>query len=141
MHLKKWKRGVIIAILLLTACSRENTILPGETQHTITLSETTFSPARWRVPAGEKITFQITNHDLFPHDLTILLRPAKLPFSDADEPNIYFQSPIKAGEQTTLEFIAPPAPGEYQVLSTLPGDAEKGLKGTLVAVQLDAQNP
>lgn len=139
-------RGKVIFLLaagfglIISGCNPRAAILPGNNHYDVTLSNHAFSPDLWRVPGGEQITFTIDNRDENGHDFTILLRPAELPFSSEDKINVYFSQELEAGRTTGIEFIAPQAPGEYSVLSTLPGDAEAGLIGTLVVVQLENQN-
>ncbi|NPV77752.1 MAG: hypothetical protein HPY59_15440 [Anaerolineae bacterium] len=136
---RKWIGLVVYLVLVLGSCSRETAILPGSTQFDVAVSNATFQPALWRVPAGEKIVFRMDNLDPTQHDFTILLRPTTLPFSTIDPADIYYQKQLEPNSSTVMEFHAPPAPGEYQVLSTLPGNAEKGMIGTLVVVQLSTE--
>lgn len=136
---KKWIGLAVCLALILGSCSRETAILPGTTQFDVTVSDASFRPALWRVPAGEKIIFRMDNLDPSQHDFTVLLRPSTLPFSTVDPADIYFQEQLEPNSSAVIEFHAPPAPGEYQVLSTLPDGAEKGMVGTLVVVQLSSE--
>lgn len=139
MRSKIWIGLAIFLALASGSCSRDTAILPGNTRFEITVSNATFQPALWRVPAGDIIVFNINNQDSSQHDFTILLRPSTSPSSTFDPADIYFQEPLKPSGSTIIEFHAPAAPGTYQALSTLPGDAEKGMIGTLVVVQLSSE--
>jgi len=139
MFFRNWIGLAVCLVLTLSSCSHEKEILPGSTQYEITVTNAIFQPALWRVPAGEKITLRINNLDQTQHNSTILLRHSTQPFSAIDPADIYFQKQLEPNTATVIEFRAPPAPGEYQVLSTLADDAEKGLIGTLVVVQLPSE--
>jgi plastocyanin len=122
--------------LLISTCRPESDVLPGSIRIDTKISGNLFHPSVWRIPAGQKITMTITNEDKTIHDWTILARPSSLPFSPADESNIYFQVMIQPDSNFTFEFSAPQAPGEYQVLSSQKGDSQAGLVGALVVVSL-----
>ncbi len=110
-------------------------ILKGSTEVEMSMGEFAFRPERITVPAGEQITLTLSNSGAAPHDFTIMASPAEAPFDAADEKEIYYQAALAAGEGATLTFTAPAAPGEYQIVSSLPGDLEEGMTATLVVVQ------
>jgi len=123
----------ICAALLVTACVPDPTVIPGNSSYDVVISDNRFIPNSWRVSAGKEITLNITNQDARLHDITILLRPAVLPIEDPAD--IYFQQTLEPGRLTGVHFTAPQAPGEYQVISSQPGDGDTGLSGKLVVVQ------
>jgi plastocyanin len=126
----------VLVILQISACRPESVILPGSTNINTKITGKFFQPATWRVPAGQKITLTITNEDKIVHDWTIMTRPSPLPFSKADEPNVFFQHLIEPGNSISIEFTAPQSPGEYQVISSQRGDGQAGLVGALVVVSV-----
>lgn len=137
MKLRLLYQNLLLWILCLgiSGCRPSHpVILPGSTSFETAISDYAFSPTGWRVPGGREITIIIHNYDLAPHDFTLMARPSPLPFSASDEAHVIFRAAIPANSETTIHFRAPAAPGEYQVLSSLPGDAEKGLVGALVVV-------
>ena len=82
-----------------------------------TLTEFTFAPKSWEVPAGKPVRIVIHNKGTLEHDFTI----------DA------LKIAVKAqpGKDTTKDFNVI-APGTYTVHCTVAGHTESGMVGTLV---------
>jgi plastocyanin len=122
---------VLIGSIFLTACGggREepvNTIDVGMTEHT-------FTPNEFTVPAGDEITINLNNSGKQPHEFRILVLGAK-----ADE-NVdkngkstrYWSNVAMAGENKSFSFTAPSEPGRYVIVCSAVGHAEAGMVGTL----------
>src|SRR5690606_8902718 len=77
-------------------------------------------------PAGQPLTFTITNEGTVPHDFSI--------------EGVAQTEEIPAGESTTLEVEALDA-GEYQVVCTVAGHEPAGMSGTLTVTEGAAAVP
>lgn len=92
----------------------------------VTLSEFAIEPAALTAPAGQPLTFTITNEGTVPHDFSI--------------EGVAQTEEIPAGESTTLEVEALEA-GEYQVVCTVAGHEPAGMSGTLTVTEGAAAVP
>ena len=117
-----------VAFVVLSACGPKSTTLNVE------MKEFVFVPDTFTVPASTKVTLNLTNKGALEHEYAIMIlgKEATLPFDADDEPNIYWEHELLAGESATLEFTSPSEPGEYQVVCGTPGHLELGMKGTLI---------
>lgn len=89
-----------------------------ETQQiTVTGSEFAFSPSAITLKKGQPAQITFRNGGAYPHNLTI----ASL--------NIKTKT-IQPGEQDTIQFT-PEKAGQFSFVCTVPGHADKGMKGTL----------
>jgi uncharacterized cupredoxin-like copper-binding protein len=118
---------VILAALTLASCG------PKSSTFDVTMSEYKFEPNTWEVPAGGKVTLNLTNAGTLEHEfvLMVLGKNATTPFSDDDEGNIFWEHELPMGESATVEFTAPTEPGVYQVVCGTAGHLEQGMQGTL----------
>lgn len=82
-----------------------------------TTKEMRFGQTELHVQAGQEITLQLENYDMYAHSF------------DIDELNLHVQMP--ANSQTTTQFTAP-EPGTYTIYCSLPGHREAGMIATLV---------
>lgn len=82
-----------------------------------TTKEMRFGHTELRIQAGQEITLQLENYDLYAHSF------------DIDELNLHVQMP--ANSQTTAQFTAP-KPGIYTIYCSVPGHQEAGMIATLV---------
>ncbi len=103
------------------------------------MQDHSFSPASWRVPAGATITLHLTNQDASAHDWTIIFRQTTRLSTTIDPANIYWQVAIAAGKSETVQFTAPAAAGNYQIVSS--EAVAEGMVGTLTVVRLDSLGP
>ncbi len=124
---------MLIAVICLGACTPS----PLEPVQAITaaMTDTGFRPGKWWVPAGKTITLNLSNQGSVIHDWTLLARPLTDPFDQNDSDHILFKSALLPGESTTITFQAPAMPGEYDLISTQPGDIQAGLMARLITVQ------
>ena len=83
----------------------------------VSMTEYAFDPADATVGPGQTIT--ATNDGELPHNYTIKSGGPEESTSETLDPGV------------SGALGAPEKPGEYDVLCTIPGHAEKGMKGTL----------
>ena len=124
--------SLFLTIILLSGCYA----LPQpQTDISVVMRDNTFAPANWRVPAGATITLHITNQDTVAHDWTIVYRQSTTPSNVVDPTSIYWQHAIEAGKSEVVQFTAPAAAGNYQVVSS--ERLAEGMVGRLTVVRLD----
>jgi uncharacterized cupredoxin-like copper-binding protein len=118
---------VILAAMVLVGCGPKSTTLD------VTMADYSFTPNAWEVPAGGKVTLNLTNAGTLEHEfvLMVLGKNATAPFDADDEPNVYWEHELAMGETATVEFTAPTEAGVYQVVCGTPGHLEQGMQGTL----------
>jgi plastocyanin len=120
-----------LAIILLAGCYAQP---QPQIDITVDMRGNGFSPASWRVPAGATITLHLSNQDPVDHDWTIIYRQTVPPSNTVDPANVYWQHSLPAGKSETVQFTAPAAAGNYQVVSS---DAlSVGMVGKLTVVRL-----
>ncbi len=125
----------LLIILLLEGCSSQP---QPQTRISVIMHDNSFTPGSWRVPAGATITLQLTNQDATAHDWTIVFRQTTRPANTIDPANVYWQYQIPAGKSETVQFTAPAAAGNYQVVSS--EAFAEGMVGNLIVVRLDSLN-
>lgn len=126
---------LMAASLILTACGGSGSSTGGaSTTINATMTDFKFDPDVWTVPAGKEITIKLTNTGAVEHDWVLMAKPVTPPAA-ADSPDQVFIADVEAGENVTVKFTAPSAPGEYQVICAVPGHLEAGMAGKLIVVQ------
>ena len=120
-----------VALLALVACG------PKTANLRIEMTDFKFSPDRWSVPSGSKVTLTLTNSGALDHTWIIMKKGTSVtsPFGTKDEPNVLWRANVKAGETQTFNFDAPTDPGDYEVVCGEPAHLEQGMKGTLTVSQ------
>jgi uncharacterized cupredoxin-like copper-binding protein len=127
---------VLVLPLVLAACGSSGSAADdASTTISLNMQDFQFEPSRITVPGGKEITLHLSNTGAMEHNLTLMVKPAEAPFDGPDTANIYFQKSLKSGESATVTFTAPAAPGEYQLVCSVPGHIEAGMVGTMVVVQ------
>lgn len=119
-------------LLMLTSCSGpaiSNTL-------GVVMTEFSFEPSEFAVPAGEVITLNILNTGAVEHEFVIMKLGTSVgnDFGDEDEENIYWEVELLPNDKSTVTFTAPAEPGEYQVVCGTPGHFMAGMVGTLTVV-------
>ncbi len=84
----------------------------------VTARDMRFVPADLHVTAGEWVVVEFTNADTVVHDWTV-------------EGVANLDAPARPGQTASLRFVLN-TPGTYRVISSMPGQAEAGMVGTLV---------
>jgi len=131
------KRIVATALFILSlvvSCSQ----VPAHPTDKITidLGNNTNNLARWHVIGRTDVEISLNN----PRDdairWAVLTDPLQTPYKKEGGPKIYVEFQVKP--QTTLEktFLAPAAPGEYDVVQTVSGLSGPQLIGKIIVVQL-----
>lgn len=82
----------------------------------ITTKDMQFGQTHIRVQAGQPVTLQLDNYDLYGHSF------------DVDELNLHVQLPPNGRAEATFTATAP---GTYQIYCAVPGHREAGMVGTL----------
>jgi plastocyanin len=124
---------VLLLLVTLSACT--GTMRETRTQIEVRIASGHYSPAQWRVPAGQTITLQLINMTQEDHTWVLLTDPPTEPFDANDEALLLQRFPLAAGETRTVTFTSPAAPGEYSVTCARPGHLENGEIGKMVVVQ------
>jgi len=122
---------VVLAVSILSACG------PKAVTLNVDMKEFAFTPDTFTVPAGAKVTLNMTNSGALEHEMVIMVlgKEATPPFDDDDEPNIYWEHELEHGASETVEFTAPTEPGTYQIVCGIPEHLEQGMKGTLIVTE------
>lgn len=92
--------------------------VPGAPEVEVVARDLSFSPAELRVEAGTTVNLVLRNEGAVLHDFTI--------------PSLGFRLEAPPGE-TAAASLTVPTPGRYPFLCTVPGHAEAGMTGVLVA--------
>lgn len=122
---------ILVAGLLLTACGGSS---GASTDLKLEMTDFAFSPTTFTIPAGKEITLEASNTGKVEHEFVIMKLglTATIPFSDDDEPNIFWEVEVEAGETQKVTFTAPSEPGEYQIVCGIEGHLEANMVGKLI---------
>jgi plastocyanin len=127
---------LILCCLILTACQAAYpVIIPGQTQIEATILDDAYQPRQWRVSAGKEISLKIKNESKVAHAWILLSAPYTEPFDQDDQAATIIHLQVQPGETKDATFLAPAAPGKYDVVSDAHGDVKAGMIGHLIAVQ------
>jgi uncharacterized cupredoxin-like copper-binding protein len=121
---------LFLFVFQLTACNNSPTTL------NVTLSDYSYTPDTFTVPAGKELTLNLTNQGFVSHMFIIfkLGTDAGEKYGPEDEKNIYWNTEVLPGKSATIKFTAPTEPGEYYVTCGLGGHHEVGMAGKLIVV-------
>ena len=124
---------VILSILFLAACGPGN---GSSATINIKIDDFSFSPSQFTVPAGTEITVNATNQGSVTHNFIIMKLGSDVghEFDDEDQPNVYWEMEIQAGDSQAFTFTTPEQPGVYQILCGMPGHLPAGMFGTVTVV-------
>lgn len=118
--------------LFLAACGGSG----PSTELKVYMTDFSFDPMEFTVPAGQEITVSMTNNGAVEHELVIFNygTDAGEKFGEEDEENIFWEVELMPGESSVETFIAPNQPGEYFVVCGIPGHLEAGMIGKMIVV-------
>ena len=125
---------MLITGLFLASCGGGS---PASTSINITMTDFQFTPNSFTVPAGKEITLTATNNGGVEHSFVIMKLGHDLTsgFTDADQPNVYWEeTAIPIGQTATYTFTAPNEPGTYQIVCAVEGHFEAGMVASLTVV-------
>ena len=120
--------AALILSLLLAACGGA-----GPASLSIVATDFAFTPADVTVPAGQEVSLTLINDGSVEHEWVLMEAGYQItqPFDADDEPHVYWEGEVDAGETATFTFTAPSEPGESQLVCGVPGHVEAGMVGTL----------
>jgi uncharacterized cupredoxin-like copper-binding protein len=126
---------VLCLSLLLSACGGGGQ-QSASTKLDVQMTEFTFQPTQFTVPAGEEITLDAANNGAILHNFVIMKLGTEvtMPFDEDDKANVYWEEAVNPGDSTSTTFTAPSDPGEYQLVCSTPGHLEAGMIGKLTVV-------
>lgn len=126
----------VLVFLLLAACAVEEKAAPPVEALSVEMSEFKFQPANLSVYAGKEISLTLFNQGAVRHDFVILKRgvAAHTPFDpEAQKDAILFSASVEPQTGGNFGFTLPEA-GSYEVICTVQGHLEAGMKARLTAV-------
>ena len=105
---------------------------PKTAELSVSMSEFSFSPSSVSVPAGAEVTLNLTNSGTIEHNWVLLDAgyEASAPFDADDQAEVVAETKVAAGETQSFSFTAPSAAGSYQVVCSIPGHLEAGMKAS-----------
>lgn len=112
----------------------------GTTSIKATVKDFEFSPTKWTVPAGEKITLELINDGSVTHEWVLLQSGVKID-NEKDLPAteeelladfVYWEHEVEAGKTEKVTFTAPEA-GTYQIVCAIDTHFDAGMEGQLVS--------
>ena len=130
---KKFLFAALLFSLLLAGCGGAATV--SDTID-VTMTDFQFQPNQFTVPAGQEITFNSSNNGAVIHNFVVMKlgTTAGDMFDEEDVPNVYWEAEIPPGGSVNTSFIAPPEPGEYQVICRTEGHIISGMTASLTVV-------
>ena len=130
---------LLFSIFLLLGLAGCYNSPPATTELSVAIIGNSFQPASWRVPAGALITLHLVNRDPVPHQVQILYRQVVIPYGPGDESSIFWSHTTPTGASEILQFTAPAAAGDYDMIGA---DAlADGMVARLTVVRLDPVQP
>lgn len=123
----------ILLTLTLSACQSAG----PSTKLDVEMTDFAFTPNHFTVPAGKEITVNIAHHGSVVHEFIIMKLGTNAgdSFDENDQPNVYELIKVPPGHSQSFTFIAPPEPGDYQVVCGIVGHLQSGMTATLTVVE------
>ncbi len=136
--MKQYSRTMALAVaatLILTACAGSPS--GPSTSINVTMTDFSFSPNSFTVPAGKQISFSATNNGAVAHSFIIMQlgHDVQAHFNQSDQANVFWeQQEVQPGSSAQATFTAPTAPGTYQIVCGNAGHFEAGMVAKLIVV-------
>jgi len=131
---KKFKIFIVVLgfSLISAACGSSG----PSTNLKLNMTDFTFEPTDFTIPAGQEITLTVSNFGAIEHEYVIFKygTDAGSSFGDDDLDNIYWEVEVPPGDSVTEIFTAPDEPGEYYVTCGILGHLQAGMIGKLIVV-------
>jgi len=127
--------ALMLFAIICTACAGAGGV---STSVKVDMSEFSFTPTSFSVPAGKQVTLELKNSGSIQHDFIILKKGVVLPGKfDAEKQidDVYFRAMLDSGKAETFTLIAPGEAGEYQVICGIAGHFQSGMTATLIVVK------
>jgi uncharacterized cupredoxin-like copper-binding protein len=124
--------AALILGVLLTACGGASTA-----NLSVVTTDFAFTPTDATVAAGQEVSLTLTNNGSVEHEWVLMEAGYQVttPFDDDDEPHVYWEGEVDAGESMTFTFTAPSEPGDYPIVCGVAGHLEAGMVGTLTVTE------
>ena len=125
----------LLTAVTLAACGGSSS---PSTSIKVTMTDFSFSPTTFTVPAGDEISLEVSNNGAVTHSFIIMKagKQVQSHFAEADKSNVYWeQEAVPSGTSTKATFTAPGEPGEYQIICGIAGHLEAGMVAKLVVVK------
>jgi len=124
--------AALILGVLLTACGGASTA-----NLRVVTTDFAFTPTDATVAAGQEVSLTLTNNGSVEHEWVLMEAGYQVttPFDDDDEPHVYWEGEVDAGESMTFTFTAPSEPGDYPIVCGVAGHLEAGMVGTLTVTE------
>ena len=131
MKIQRTALSLILFVLLslvMTSCAPSG----APTTLNVEMTDFSFNPKEFTIPAGKEITLNLTNKGANQHEFVIMKAGTEVsvPFDANDEDNVYWEAEAAPGEKKSEKFTAPEA-GTYQVVCGTPAHIEQGMLGKL----------
>ncbi len=124
-----------VLALILSGCGSASS--GPSTSINVTMTDFSFTPNVFTVPAGKPISFSATNNGAVAHSFVIMQlgHEVQAHFGQADQANVFWeQQEVQPGASAQATFTAPTQPGTYQVVCANAGHFEAGMVAKLVVV-------
>jgi plastocyanin len=130
--------GVLLLALPLSACgddddgggTSDNTT--PQTSLTVEAKDYSFSPANWKVPAGQEISIEFTNNGSIEHEWAVInLGMALTSGDDFTEDHVLWEIEKQPAGTTVTETFTWDTPGTYQIVCALDGHVNAGMAAIL----------
>ncbi len=121
--------------LILTACGTSSS--GPSTSINVTMTDFSYSPNAFTVPAGKQISFSATDNGAVAHSFIVMQQGHEVQghFTDADKANVFWEQPeVQPGTSAQSTFTAPTQPGTYQIVCGNAGHFEAGMVAKLIVV-------
>lgn len=128
---------ILLALSILSVACGAGGLGSVSTDLEVEMSEFSFTPTSFTIPAGKEITLELKNSGSIEHDFIILKKDAVVRGSfnyEKQKDDIYFDTLLDSDKTGTFTFTAPAEPGEYQIICGIAGHFQAGMVGKLTVV-------
>lgn len=124
--------AVILATSLAIIACGGGRPAPSAVEISTVATEFRYQPARWSVSPGAEVTVTLDNQGTVEHTFVVLAVGERVATTaEIDPGDVLFEVGAEGGQVTEAAFTAPSRTGTYQVICTVPGHLEAGMRATL----------